>query len=405
IGKDIIRFHTIYWPIFLMSLDLPLPKTVFGHPWLLQEGGKMSKSKGNVVDPVKLIDRYGIDSLKYFLLREYTFGQDGLYTNEVMLNRLNYDLANDLGNLVSRTTAMIEKYCGAVVPEMGTEEGPDHALIEMGTTAADRVAVHMDQFAFHLALEEIWKFIRRTNKYIDETEPWVLARTESGKKRLDTVMHNLAEAIKIISILINPFVCHTSEEIRKQIGISDKPVVWDDTRRFDQMGGVTVKRGEPIFPRLDIEKELAELDSIQQKQIAEAKARAALEAEAEGNAGKEEPAGNREQKESEKEQISIDEFEKVELKVGEILSCKKHPNADKLLVSQVKIGEETRQIVSGVAASHTPEEMIGKHVVVVTNLKPVKLRGELSEGMILFAVNKDRYDFITAEAPDGCEVR
>lgn len=406
VGKEIVRFHSIIWPGILMSLEAPLPKHVMGHGWILLEGGKMSKSRGNVVDPVKLIDRYGIDALKYFLLREYTFGQDGLYTNEVMLNRLNYDLANDLGNLVSRTTAMIEKYCGAVVPDAGPEEGSDHELIEMGTTAADRVAAHMDQFAFHLALEEIWKFIRRTNKYIDETEPWVLARDEAAKKRLDTVMHNLAEALRIISVLVNPFLYHTSVEIRKQIGADDDPVVWEDTRRFDLMEGKTVKRGDPIFPRLDIEKELAELDEIQQKQMAEAKARAAAEAEAQGTGEK---AGAAEAVEKEeapsKELITIDDFDKVELKVGEIVSCKKHPNADKLLVSQVRIGEETRQIVSGVANSHTPEEMTGKHVVVVTNLKPAKLRGERSEGMILFATNEEKYEFVTAEAPSGSEVR
>ena len=406
VGKEIVRFHSIIWPGILMSLEAPLPEHVMGHGWILLEGGKMSKSRGNVVDPVKLIDRYGIDALKYFLLREYTFGQDGLYTNEVMLNRLNYDLANDLGNLVSRTAAMIEKYCGAVVPEAGPEEGPDHELIEMGTTAADRVAAHMDQFAFHLALEEIWKFIRRTNKYIDETEPWVLAREEDKKKRLDTVMHNLAESLRIISILVNPFLYHTSEEIRKQIGADGDPVVWDDTRRFDLMNGKTVKRGEPIFPRLDIEKELAELDEIQQKQMAEAKAKAALEAEAAENTVKEAPSEAAEKEAAPgKERITIDDFDKIEMKVGEILSCKKHPNADKLLVSQVRIGEETRQIVSGVADSHTPEEMTGKRVVVVTNLKPAKLRGERSEGMILFATNDGKYEFVTTDAPDGSEVR
>ena len=301
---------------------------------------------------------------------------------------------------------MIEKYCGAVVPKAGPEEGPDHDLIEMGTTAAGRVAEHMDQFSFHLALEEIWKFIRRTNKYIDETEPWVLAREESKKERLDTVMHHLAEAIRIISILVNPFIHHTSEEIRKQLGIAEEPVLWEDTSRFDLMDGKTVCRGEAIFPRLDIEKELAELEEIQQKQMAEAKARAALEAEAEGNANTpEKSAGSGEEQQQAKELITIDDFDRVELKVGEIVSCKKHPNADKLLVSQVRIGGETRQIVSGVASCHTPEEMTGKHVVVVTNLKPAKLRGERSEGMILFATDDGRYEFVTTDAPDGSEVR
>ena len=406
VGKEIVRFHSIIWPAILMSLDAPLPEHVMGHGWILLEGGKMSKSRGNVVDPVKLIDRYGIDALKYFLLREYTFGQDGLYTNEVMLNRLNYDLANDLGNLVSRTTAMIEKYCGAVVPQAGPEEGPDHDLIEIATTTADRVAGYMDQFGFNQALEEIWKLIRRTNKYIDETGPWLLAREEARKPRLDTVMHNLAEAIRIISVLVSPFICHTSEEIRKQLGVGDEPIRWEDTLRFDLMDGKTVRRGEAIFPRLDIEKELADLDEIQKKQMAEAKARAALEAEAQGTVEKAPEGGaGSEEAASSKAPITVDDFDKVELKVGEILSCKKHPNADKLLVSQVKIGSETRQIVSGVASCYSPEEMTGRKVVVVTNLKPAKLRGERSEGMILFASDGDRYGFVTADAPDGSEVR
>lgn len=403
VGKEIVRFHSIIWPAMLMSLDMPLPKHVLGHGWILLEGGKMSKSRGNVVDPVKLIDRYGVDAVKYFLLREYAFGQDGLYTNEVMLNRLNYDLANDLGNLVSRTVAMIEKYDGGVVPAPAGVEGPDADLREMGMSTEERVDEYMNKFQFNNALEEIWKFIRRTNKYIDETSPWILAKDPELKGRLDTVMFNLAESIRIISVLIHPFIHNTSEKIREQLGIADQPVDWADTKRFDMMAGVAVHKGEPIFPRLDIEKEIKELEAITEEQKRQAMAKAAHDA------GKAVPAdnGNNEPEASEagKPAINIDDFDKIDLRVGKILSCKKHPNADKLLISQVQIGGEVRQIISGVAASHTPEEMEGQSVVVVANLKPRKLRGETSHGMILFADNEGRHEFVTPHAPDGNVVK
>lgn len=380
VGKEIVRFHTVIWPAMLMSMEVPLPKQVLGHGWLLLEGGKMSKSKGNVVDPVKLIERYGIDSLKYFLLREYTFGQDGVFTNEVMLNRMNFDLANDLGNLVSRTVSMIEKYCDGVVPESKVSMSPDEELKDIAVNAASKVEAHMDKFSFNLALEEIWTLVRRTNKYIDETSPWVLAKDEANKDRLDTVMHNLAESLRIVSVLITPFMHTTSKEIRKQLGIWFADVEWKDAFIFDVMGGEKVKKGDPIFPRLDIEKELAELEAMTAEEGSKSESNIPLEL---------------------KEEIEYDDFAKIDFRVGTIIEAEKHPKADKLLVFKVKMGTEIRQVISGVAESFKAEETIGKQVVVVANLKPRGLRGLESKGMLLFADNGKRCEFVTTIAPDG----
>ncbi len=373
VGKEIVRFHTIIWPALLMAMDMELPEKIFGHGWILFDDDKMSKSKGNIIYPEPIIELYGIDSFKYFLLREFTFGQDGSFTREKFLQRLNSDLANDLGNLVSRTVTMIEKYNEGIMPKIGLEEDIDESLKDLAISVADKVVSHMDKLSFSNALEEIWKLVRRTNKYVDETMPWILAK-EENKDRLDTVLYNLSESLRIISILIKPFMGNTSLAIRKQLGLEDQ-VSWEDSKTWGLLKeGSKVERGEIIFPRLDIGKELERLN----------KANDDLIEERSKNKGDKKVEDIIEEVD-EVEEITIDDFAKIQLKTAEVVSCEDHPKADRLLVLTLKLGDESRQVVSGIKKWYKAEDLVGKKVVLLANLKPVKLRGIESKGMILAA--------------------
>ena len=387
VGKDILRFHTIYWPIMLMALGQPLPKQVFGHGWLLVDGGKMSKSKGNVVDPVTLVKHFGTDAVRYYLLHEIPFGQDGLYTSEIFIKKTNSDLANDLGNLVNRTIAMVHKYFDGVIQAPSAKEEIDEDLIKIALEAPDKVEGRMDALKLPEALDEIWAVVRRSNKYIDETMPWVLAKNEDKKERLGTVLYNLIESLRIASVMLSAFLPETSEKINKQLN-ADR-TTWESVTSFSGTKAETkVGAAEVIFPRIDVEKKLEELAKLQEDQK-------------NGTTVK-----NAEMKPI-KPEITIEDFEKIDLRVVKVLACEPVKKADKLLKLKVDLGGEERQVISGIAKYYKPEELVGKYVVLVANLKPVKLKGELSQGMILAAADdKDKLFAVNpGELPTGSLVK
>lgn len=368
VGKEIVRFHTIIWPAILMALDLPLPKSVFAHGWILFDQDKMSKSKGNVMYAEPIIDLYGVDALRYFVLREFRFGSDGDFTKEKLLQRINSDLANDLGNLLSRTVSMVEKYFGGTLSAPEEAGAFDEEIRELLTAIAPKVEAHMDALDFSQALEEIWKGIRRLNKYIDETMPWVLGK-DGNTARLATVLYHLTDGLRIISTLLVPFMQQTAEKMKTQLGLQELSYE-QATEFYIAKAGSTLRKTENIFPRLDLKKEIERLTDENQKLMDQRK--------------KQKKAGEEEATEDEV-QISIDDFGRVQMRAGTVKNCTPHPDADKLLVFEVDLGDETRQIVSGLAEFYAPEDLIGRRVVCVTNLKPAKLRGVVSQGMLLTA--------------------
>ncbi|HJE79337.1 methionine--tRNA ligase [Enterococcus gallinarum] len=391
VGKEIVRFHTIYWPIMLMALDLPLPKKIFGHGWLMMKDGKMSKSKGNVVYPEMLVERYSLDALRYYLLRAVPFGSDGVFTPEDFVSRVNYDLANDLGNLLNRTIAMINKYCEGIVPKYASKVTPYDS--ELSTTAANVVGRYheaMDKMEFSTALSEVWTLISRANKYIDETQPWVLAKDPEKKAELDSVMVHLAESLRIVAILLQPIMTETPANIFHQLGLTSEAMDLKDLR-FGEFPSDTkvVAKGTPIFPRLELETEVAYI----QKKMAEGTQSTAETV----NWNPEETVLA-----SEKTEIKYDDFDKIELKVAEVIDCQKVKGADKLLQFRLAAGDDQdRQILSGIAEFYPePQDLIGKKVVIVANLKPRKMRGQISQGMILSAEDTEGRLKIV-EAPKG----
>ena len=366
VGKEIVRFHSIIWPAMLMSLGLPVPQKVYGHGWLVIDGGKMSKSKGNVVDPYVLAERFGVDALRFFLLRTFPFGSDGNFSNELLINTINTDLANNLGNLVSRTTAMTEKYFGGTLPEDREESEADSELIEMINSVRGRYEKQMDAFQIHLGIDEVFKLLQRANKYIDETTPWILARDESNKARLATVLYNLLEAIRVSLILLTPVIPDSCAKALDQIGADADCRTWESAGKFGALPvNVSVRKGETLFPRLDTEKEIAELEKLQHKKSVPVS----------------EPV---------LPDVTIDEFARCDMRTVKVLSCEAVPKSEKLLKFSLDDGSGTpRQILSGIHKFYEPEALVGKTLVAILNLPPRKMMGYDSNGMLISAVKEE----------------
>lgn len=394
IGKDILRFHTIYWPIMLMALDLPLPKQIFGHPWLLQGDGKMSKSKGNVIYADQLAELFGVDAVRYFVLHEMPFDNDGVISWELMVERMNSDLANTLGNLVNRTVSMINKYFGGTVNNAGVAEAVDEELKALALDTPKKAVAKMDQLRVADAITEIFTLFKRCNKYIDETMPWVLAKEEEKKPRLETVLYNLVESICIGASLLKPFMPETSEKILQQLNAKARTIEELNTYGQYPSGTKVVEKPEILFQRLDVKEVMEKVEQEREKQIAENEKTVANESEAGIDI---EP----------KEEISYDDFMKMQFQVGEIIACEEVPKSKKLLCSKVRIGSQVKQIVSGIRKYYSAEEMVGKKVMVLVNLKPAKLAGVLSEGMLLCAEDENgQLALMTPEKkmPSGAEI-